>query len=351
MHRQFAALRGLAMLMVVLNHSITMGMRAQQMWDFPVVDGVLRQTLMVLHDVGSMFAVPVFLFISGCFFSYAAKKAEPRSLSWKVVRASVLRVLYPYLLWSILFYIVIFFRLNQSYSPMGYIKNLLVGYPFNFVPLIIFFMLISPLLVRYSKRFGTAILLAIFAYQLLLMGLEFSGGIGIPVPAQLGIFKLPIIGGTMAVWGIYFPLGLIYSLNSKQILPWLKRFKWALAAIAVVLFALTLFDRFSALPLPLIRTVSVLAFILLMPTISRNSIPLVRELEKIGKHSYGLYLTNLIVLEYLLLAIKLTVPQLLNVSILLFPLIFVITLEFPVWVMSKMAKSRRVHQYYRYVFG
>ena len=351
MHRQFAALRGLAMLMVVLNHSITMGMRAQQMWGFPVVSGWLYQTLMVLHDVGSMFAVPVFLFISGCFFSYAAKKAEPRSLSWKVVRASVLRVLYPYLLWSVLFYIVIFFRLNQSFSPVGYIKNLLVGYPFNFVPLILFFMVISPLLVRYSKRFGTLMLLLIFGYQLLLMGLEFPNAIGVPVPAQLGILKLPVIGGTMAVWGIYFPLGLIYSLNSKQILPWLKRFKWTLAAISAILFALTLFDRFAALPLPLIRTISVLAFILLTPTISRSAIPLVRELEKIGKHSYGLYLTNLITLEFLLLAIKLTVPQLFNISIVLFPLIFVITLEFPVWVMSQMAKSKRVHHYYRYVFG
>ena len=351
MHRQFAALRGLAMLMVVLNHSITMGMRAQKMLGFPVVDGWFQQVLSVLHDIGSMFAVPVFLFISGCFFSYAAKKGNPRSLSWKVVRASTLRVIYPYLLWSVLFYIVVFTRLDESYSVIGYIKNLLIGYPFNFVPLIIFFMVISPILVRYSKRFGTLILGLIFAYQLLLLGIQFPGSIAVPVPPQLGILKLPIIGGTMAVWGVFFPLGLIYSLNSKQILPWLKHLKWVLAVISVGLFALTLFDQFADWPLPLIRTVSVLAFILLMPTINRKSIPWVRELEKVGKHSYGLYLTNLIVLEYLLLLIDLTVPQLFNLSLILFPLIFVVTLIFPVWIMSLVAKSRRIHQYYRFIFG
>ncbi len=351
MHRQFAALRGLAMLFVVLNHSITMGMRAQKMLGYPVVTGWLNQTLMVLHDIGSMFAVPVFLFISGCFFSYAAKKAAPRSLSWKVVRVGMLRLFYPYLIWSLLFYAVVFTRLGENYSPVGYIKNLLVGYPFNFVPLILFFMVISPILVRFSKRWGIAMLVIIGLYQLLLLGLKFPGSIIVPVPAWMQIFEFPVISGTMAVWGIFFPLGLIYSLNSKQILPWLKKFKWLLVAISAILFAGTLPNSASSLPLPLIRMVSVVAFILYTPTLNRNSIPWVSELEKIGKHSYGLYLTNLITLEYLLLLIQVTVPRLFTLSIILYPVLFLVTLEFPVWVMSVFAKSRRVHQYYRYVFG
>jgi surface polysaccharide O-acyltransferase-like enzyme len=156
-NRQFAALRGLAILLVVLNHSIHLGNWYSGEMGFSQPTGVEYTILLVLEQLG-VFAVPIFLFLSGCFFVYAAKGKELKN-AYKVV----------WTIWDILFSLIFFGRsysmsliyvwLSQSYTIFEYLKHLIVGYPFNFIPLLIFFYLLAPVLVAAGKRLSWLFLL------------------------------------------------------------------------------------------------------------------------------------------------------------------------------------------------
>ena len=348
MSRQFAALRGLAILTVVFYHTIALGVAIPREWGYPPIEGVARIVLLWLQQFGYL-AVPTFLFISGCFVSYAAAGTPPK-LSWKTVLSNLKRVWWPYLLWSIVFYAIVYFQRNETYSAPGYIKQLITGYPFNFVPILVFWIALSPILVQLARRFSGVLIAIILLYQMFLLNLEYPGILGFTFPAWANWLKPPVLHFTLAVWGIYYPLGLIYSVNAKSIAPWLQKSKVALWAITGVFFVLGFLSMAEILGFQLANYVYPLTFVLLLPTIKRDMIPWVRQLEEVGKHSYGLYLTHLITLDLALVAVNALLPNLLNFRIWLMPPLFILALMIPLAVMSYVARSP-ARGLYRYVFG
>ena len=343
MNRQFPALTGIAMVLIVLNHTIEMGTKALPA-DSATLGGWQQVLLSLLQALG-VFAVPIFLFISGTFISYAAK-GEPSRLTRRFVIGSLSHILWPYLIWSFAFYAVIFLQFGRGYSPQGYIKNLLVGYPFHFIPLLIFFYLLSPLLVRFGRQHGSWLILGIGICQLFLLVLLRTD----TLPARMKILSPPSLGNTLADWAIYFPLGLVYGLHMNSLLPLLKRIKWLLVFLTLLFFGLGILHSRRILYLPLAGNLAPVALALLLSVIERSSIPLVRRLEDVGKRSYGLYLTHLIVLDLTLLCITTFTPGLLKYQFVLLPLLFLLALLVPMLLMIALSRSpaRRI---YRYVFG
>jgi hypothetical protein len=334
---------------MVLSHSITMGLDTQRLGYPPLAEGWLYYLLLVLKELG-IFVVPTFLFVSGCFFSYAAQGSNPPSLSWKVVRTGLRRLLWPYLFWSVAFYMLIYFRWDVAYTPLGYLKNLLVGYPFHFIPLIAFYYLLSPFLVRFARRFGLALIVIIGLYQLLLINIVYPGTLGVFFPDWMHIFAPPVLRTTLALWAIYFPLGLVYNINAKQMLPRLQRARWAFLIITAVLFVISLLDVFSVIRFPLASFICPTTFVLVSTTIRRESIPKVRTLEKLGKKSYGLYLTNLLFMDLVLFGIHLFVPRLFSYPVLLPPILFALTMGVALATMNGFTRLP-ARTMYRYVFG
>nr|NIT61515.1 acyltransferase [Fodinibius sp.]NIV16108.1 acyltransferase family protein [Fodinibius sp.]NIY30095.1 acyltransferase family protein [Fodinibius sp.] len=151
MNRQFVALSGIAMMLIVINHSIQMGLEYTQASGVELPPPWALTTLEIIQALGN-FAVPIFLFISGAFIAYAAR-GEPPRLSWKFIRSGLIHILLPFLIWSLVFYVILFTNRGTLYTPFEYIRNLLVGYPFHFVPLLVFFYLISPIIVLVGKRY------------------------------------------------------------------------------------------------------------------------------------------------------------------------------------------------------
>ncbi len=349
MNRQFGALRGLAMLIVVLNHSIETGLRVEQL-GYPLPQGITYYALLVLHELG-IFAVPTFLFISGAFFSYAARGNDTLKLPWKVVWASLKHLMWPYLVWSIIFYIVIFIVRGEVYSPAGYLKSLLTGFPYHFVPILAFYYLVSPVLVTLARRYSYLLIAAIAVYQLFLINIVFSGALGFAFPTWMRPLVPPVLGYTLALWAIYFPLGLVYSINTPRWLPRLQQFRWVFLAITLSFFSLSALHTAKIIDFRLAGFIAAVSFVLFIPTLKRNSIPRVRELEDVGKRSYGLYLTHLVVLEFVFLAIANLLPGLLNYQFLLQPLLFGLGLIIPLAVMNWLTKLPATRSAYRYVFG
>ncbi len=348
MNRQFTALSGVAMLLIVINHTIQLGTEIPLSLGYEPVTGIWRIILIVLQGLGA-FAVPTFLFISGAFIAYAAR-GQRSVLSVRFIWASLRHILWPYLLWSIIFYIVVYFNRGWQYSPAGYLKNLLVGFPFHFIPLLMFYYFISPLLVLAGKTRGGLLIVLIGGFQFLLLWALNPNLVGADLPAWSTNLVPPILGETLADWAIYFPLGVVYNLHARQINPWLEKFRWMFAFLTVGVFILGILNGVGVLSAPWARYLVPLLFVMLIPGIKRNLIPGVRQLEEIGKRSYGLYLTHLIVLDTSLLLVKLIAPGLFSVYLALLPFLFALALFVPLGAM-KFFSQARTRKAYRYVFG
>lgn len=348
MSRQFVAFSGLAMVLIVLNHAIQLGMEATVAAGYAIPGGAGRFLLTVLQALG-VFAVPIFLFISGAFVAYAAKGAS--RLSVKFVWSSIRHILWPYLVWSIVFYALIYFHGGQTFSVTGYMRNLATGYPFHFVPLLILFYIASPVLIPVAKRHPWLLLGAIGGYQLLLIAIRHPDVFSVSLPDPARLLNPPVVGGTFSDWGIFFPLGTVISLHASALRPRLKQLRGLFAVATLALFILGMLHATETFNAPWARYFAPLPLIFVIPAVQRGAIPAVRQLEKIGKRSYGLYLTHLIVIDLVLWAIELFGRPLFAYQALIYPILFVIGLTVPIIVMSDVAQRKPTRKVYRYVFG
>ena len=348
MNRQFGALSGLAIMLVVLNHSIRMGTLVPQQSGYPPVTGAGGLLLIALQLLGT-YAVPTFLFISGCFVVYAAQNGTLWQ-SYKAIWSRLRHIFWPYAVWSVVFYIVVFLQWGERYSFFGYLKNLLVGYPFNFVPLLVLYYLLSPVLVRLGKRFGVVMIVIVGLYQLVLINLLNPSALGIKFPDWMQFFVPRVVSTTMADWAIYFPLGIVYSLHSKRLLPWLQKLRWVLVAATIILLVLHILNAATLIHMPLAGSLAPLPLLGLVPMIKRDSIPMIQQLEWVGRMSYGLYLTHLIVADATIWLFQTFLPWLLAYQIILEPLVFAAALGIPLFLMWCLSRLP-IRAAYRYVFG
>lgn len=348
MQRQYMALSGVAMVLVVLNHAIHMGLQGLDRLGYATIEGGWRFGLTAVQALGA-FAVPIFFFVSGSFMAYAARSAQRLSPSfvWRGVR----HIVWPYVVWSLLYYLLMFVYQGEQYSVFGYVKNLAVGYPFHFVPLLITFYVLSPLLILVARRYGWLLLVATGFFQLFLLNLRDPGMFGFAFPASLRILFPPVLGNPLADWAIYFPMGLVFGLYATQWKPWLLRTRWAFVAAAALLFGAGLLDAAGLAAIPWARYLCPVPLMFVLPVVARKSIPAVARLETVGKRSYGLYLTHLIVMNLVLIVLELTGGQPAGMLMAIFPLLFFAGLLVPMLLMGNMQRRSSARKVYRYVFG
>lgn len=348
MGRQFQLLRGFAILLVLLNHAITMSFWMADRFGYPIPGGAEYVIFDILRTIG-LFSVPIFLFLSGAFFTFAIQN---RSLggSYKVVWHDLRNVIFPYVIWSIVFYGMVFLLLGEKYSLLGYVKNLIVGYPNNFVPLLVLFYLLAPLLVRIARRQPVLMLIAIFAYQLFLVNVLQPGILGFTFPSWARYLAPPIVRDTLSTWAVFFPFGMVYnqylSIWSKS----LHKHAVVLWVALIAIFALAVLSNQQVLHLAVSGILVPIIGMMLIPTIRRDIVPFYRWVEDVGKRAYGLYLTNLIVVTLSLFGIRAIFPWLLKQYPLLIPVIYLLALFIPTALMRFIEKHSR-QSLYRYLFG
>jgi hypothetical protein len=341
-------LRGLAIILVVLNHSIDMTMKYARSMDI-VTPPYWEQVLLYFVSGFGIFAVPIFLYLSGAFFAYAASQDNLKT-NYRIVWNNIKHVAIPYVLWSLIFYLEIFFLHDEKFSVLEYIKKLIVGYPFNFVPLLLFYYLISPLLIRAMRYLGWVLIGLVGLYQLILLNLIYPGMVGFEFPGWMSFLVPPVISTTLAEWAIFFPLGLIYVKRITSLTGFIEKSKWVWSGLTILLYAIALLDILELVHAPLARYLAPVTFILLTSIFKRNTIPYVKQLEILGKKAYGLYLMNLILLDLMLYLVESLIPGLLAFYLLLMPLMFVFALIIPLWIINSFERLHRP-VFQRYVFG
>jgi len=158
MKRQILLLRGLAILAVVAHHAAAWGFVAMFWWthrytttSVPDYGGMGSPAywLLMVPNQAALFSVPAFLFISGLSAAYSVGTGPLRG-DWRIVRARLGAIIGPYLVWSLVMF-AIDAALGVRLSPAEYLGRLLIGRAvdaYYFVPLLVQFYLVSPLVVR-----------------------------------------------------------------------------------------------------------------------------------------------------------------------------------------------------------
>jgi peptidoglycan/LPS O-acetylase OafA/YrhL len=348
-NRQFPALRGLAILLVILNHSVTLSLQHAAEFGFQRAGGIERYLLISLKELG-VIAVPIFLFLSGTFLVYAAQGKDLKT-AYKITISGLRHIVWPYLLWSVVFYIVMFFIKGERSTPLEYMMKLLTGYPYNFVPLLVFFYLLSPLIVWVARRWPWLVAMGFGLYQLFLIVVLQQEALGLALPGWLMYLTPPIVRITFAVWGIFFPLGILYGLYSRAFVAVLQKVWPVLLGITLIFYVVAVLDLTGIVSFPLAEVFLPAAGILLIPLIRRDTIPFAPFLERTGKRSYGLYLTNLTIINLVLFSLRVIFPGLLNIHLLVVPLLFCAALFIPSAIMHATERIPAGRMAFRYVFG
>lgn len=348
MSRHFPALRGLAIFLVVINHAITLSLQAIREAGLGPISRWQTITLVSVKNVG-LVAVPIFLFLSGAFVVYATH-GKPWGAAYRTVVLGLRYVLTAYLLWSIVFYLMLVLLTGQIDTAAGYLRDLAVGYPYNFVPILVFFYLVAPVLVRLAERAPIALIAGVLLYQLASANVMAPGILGFTFPAWARWLTIPGLRLSMAIWAVFFPLGVVYGLNSEPFTQAVRSLAAILGVLALAAYTITVLHDLSVSSVAVAELLFPILTVPLLAAMTRDHIPQAAWLERLGRMAYGLYLTNLISLNLMLFAVVRYLSGWMRWPLTLVPVLAALT----IWLMRlafRGLSSSRWPVLQRYVFG
>lgn len=383
MTRRFLLLMGLGILGLILNHSATFGYQAtfDLAWRYrpevaascgdltppvncPNYDQLHSATYWGLTLVRRFiaFGVPVFLMVSGYFIAFAAGRKDAR-VKWPILRARVIGLLIPYLIWSVIIFAGQAMFYNRVYpSAWEYVQRLLIGGAtgsYYYIPLLIQLYLLSPLLVPLAKNHwkwllaGTAVLL-LFVETLRYFQLF---GLGVPVvPTLISLTPLWFFPRRL----FWFALGIVFGFHIGEFKPYFVRHKNKFVVGAVLFYLLSLVEfevLLAASGQPWIDffstyTTNIYAglFMLAMLSVNKLKLPFTPQIMDIGAKAFGIYLVHEQVLELVGTLMFRFTPWILEYQILYQPIMITFSLGVPLLLM-RIVSRLPVKKLYKYSFG
>jgi peptidoglycan/LPS O-acetylase OafA/YrhL len=385
--KRLLILNGLAILAVILYHSsiwafLSMSRAAQNfdgsMQTFPGTDsflsmsrtaqnfdriGVLTYYSLRTLEQAIIYAIPVFLFISGYFIAFAIGRIESNK-QWRVIYARFKGLVIPFLIWSVLI-LVLDILLGNPYSVKDFLLTIITGkarIPYYYVPLLVQYLILSPILVSLARTRYRLLLIVAAVIQLIAISSRYITLLELNIPAlqpllflnRQNLFPSRIF---------FFTFGVVYGLHFSQLKQFrqnLIRFRWGLLASLVVFFILGIVEweiiqGFSG-EISIGQTETIidgfyaLAFILCFLAFEEFIPPFPEQLAYLGVLSYGIYLIHWSVLEYISKIIIHFLPRLTGFQILMQPILIVCGAVLPIIFMT-LVKRSPIRQYYRYLFG
>ncbi len=348
MNRQFPAFRGIAILLVIINHSIVLSLRTASEYRLSK-PGIIETNLLLFIKEMGVIVVPTFLFLAGSFMVYSLSN-KPLRKAYKQLLPPLQNAITPYIIWSLVFYGLVYVLRGETYTIFGMIKNLLVGYPYNFVPILIFYILLSPLILKAAEKHPLFIILLFGGMQIVLANIAFPGILGVKFPEYMNILAPPVLRIPLALWAVFYPFGIVFSLHRATIQPWLKKYGWLIAAVALILILVASLQETGYLRFRPAEWLLPVFVIPLYPIVERKKIPFVSFLKKVGKRSYGIYLLNIILISAFVYLTANDLPWLYQIFSLHVLLIILLTFGFSNLLMNAVEKGAG-RNIYRIMFG
>ncbi len=349
MRRTIPILRGLAILGVILNHAN---------WHIlsQFEPGEVGGYLFVAFDQIGKFAIPAFMVITGYFIAYAA--GRKRDLSWRVVRARLENLLWPWLIWSAILMVGHSFR-GGPISPGEFLRTSVIHY--YFIPLLILYYLLAPLVVKLARSSARPLLVGAAVVQLLAIVSFYAR---VYHPHFPGALKPWVDVGPLQYlrFAFYFPFGVVCGMFPRLVKEFLARFGTALPWLTFFFFGLAIVETAivynagggvwptggdqTKLSSALFSSALIFCFVVF----GKLTVPFSRTVRKLGAHSYGLYLCHYPILGVIATGIERVAPWAASQGWLLLPLLFASTITFSMLIMKGVGRLP-VRRFYRYLFG
>jgi peptidoglycan/LPS O-acetylase OafA/YrhL len=350
-------LNGVAIIAVAIHHAAAFSLQAMFDWtdrympvEVPNYDQIGSPAYYVLIVLRLLltFAGPAFFFISGYFVGITSKGQS--KFSWGMVYSRIKLLIVPFIIWTIIRYIL----LRDLPENVGDILT-----PYHWIPLLIQFYLLSPIIVWLAKRNWKLMLVAIYllgtfssiaAYQSAFAG-ESSAALEASVPNWFFLFNLPF----------WFPFGVVMGLYLVNFKEQLFRYRRPLLAAAVIVGILILveytvvdwlngpawlgpgFSGFTKFPFSLFLILAYLAY-------DKSRMPVANEVAEIGTKSLGIYLGNIPFVYVTAVIMYRVTPGLLGYQLIYLAILIVVGLGGPLLLMRAVRLSPVRHQY-RVLFG
>lgn len=351
MRRAVPLLSGFAILAVVFNHAN---------WHVlePFSPGDPAGLPYVIFDQIGKCAIAVFLTVAGYFVAYATAGGKS-NVRWSVIRARLVNLLWPWLIWSSIDFVV-HFALTREFDPYEILATPFVHY--YFIPLLMFYYLVTPPLARLVRANPRQALLIAASVQILATALLY---------ARLYTTLLPDVivpwveVGPLQYWrfAFFFPLGLVIGMYPQVVRDQLARISKVLPWLTLILLAASVGEAWMGYqhggvvwPLSNDQTKITSVFfaislILTFVVSERLKFPGDLWLVHVGGRTYGMYLTHYIFLGALARVIQGFWPN--NSGVpgwILLPALFIGTVTASILLMEGIARSP-LRKLYRYLFG
>lgn len=361
-------LNGLAITAVVCNHITHWGLIAMSQWAggyryligsyYDFFNSLTYYCLIVIRKL-AVFSVPTFLFFSGFFVAYSARGSQPLQ-NWKITKLRVTSLVVPYIIWSAVVFITDTFQGNVL--PLSkYVVRLIYGGAipeYYFVPLLIQFYLLAPLIIPFAREKGKLALLLAILLQTATASLAyldlFLGG-----PVLNPIVKILSHWSFFPLWSFYFISGIVCSFQFKKLKGWLVRYKWILLSSTILMGCLAIIEagyisnatgqNWYDSPLTIPSSIYAISFIFSFLAFEKVSIPFSKTFYYLSNRTFGIYLIHSRVLLLFVWMINLLLPWMVATQFLYLSVLFSVGLGVPLLIMSLVAKSP-AKRYYRYLF-
>ena len=276
----YDALRGIAIIGVLAIHSTGIG--------YTFDDTSIDFNATVFWRQLINFSVPVFIAISGFFL--ANKKVDTKESYLKFIKKQIPRVLIPYLLWSVVYLGIAYFR-GAAISDLAYrLFTFTSSVPFYFIILVIEYYLLLPLLQKLGNLKGLVFAASIsFICCVTIFYIKYYTN-SVPLPLY--------ITGSAPSWLVFFVLG-IYLKNHP-----IKLKNWTLILLLITGLLLSLVETYflynkfnemsSSVTAIKISSFIYSAFIILFAFKNADKVYLKSKLLiYIGKVSFGIFLSHM----------------------------------------------------------
>ena len=368
MTKKLLYLNGVAIVCVILFHAAGWGFTAMISWahrylpvaspDYSQVGSPVYYGLRLVEQL-VVFSIPAFLFVSGFFVAFSTGKRP--TLAWKTVLTRIKLLAIPYLLWSAAI-LAVNLTQGRSYTLGDLLSALFIGstYPsYYFVPLLIQFYLISPLLVPLARNHWKLLLIVTGILQLGIHALVYPAVLGWSNPMAESAARI-FPKWFFVVRLFWFSAGIVFGFHLSELKEVItrRRLLWVITTLA--LFVLGVFEweylgRLSGKPWLEMRETIVDAlyaasFILMMISLPEARLPFSKAFNDLGAKSFGIYLIHSPVMEYYARGVYHFLPGLLASQALFAGSVAVVGLGLPLILMALVRRSA-LQRRYAYIFG
>lgn len=368
MYKRLLLLFGCAITGVIFNHVIGWLMANSSLWAGPnpivlapgtvSAHGMYIGLLVVIKKLAT-FCVPAFLFASGFFAAFSGRKSGTEA-QVRMTLNRVLALAVPYLIWSIIF--IVINPLGQDLEPGKTALRLLYGGiapEYYFVPLLIQFTILAPLVVNWARERSSALLLVSGLIQLGVAALTYLN-IVYPIPFIAHILDIKRNWSVFPTWAFFFAFGMVVGFHQPQYQKFITRYRYLLLA-GMILFGILsvaesefLLGRFgvnwrdSGVTIP--TSIYALCTIAVFLAFDFTRLTVSRPFFFLSNKTYSIYLIHPLVVTVVMNFIADQIPQFLNFPYLLLIFMVIVGIGGPVLL---LVLGRRLFgaTVYKYMFG